>query len=257
MPGWRPVWRIVGETTEDDLLDALSHGLTNTDEFLLGANANIRLPPADFRQFVLEASTGATCRERRRIDILAAYGCESVVRRKEGIEISALCMITGQGHQDFLRTIGALIERTDRDDLRQALFLPWRYQDDGPTMRWDPIDDRRYAMRARNPSKAPLQTVRGANRLAIEALQLFPTAPHGRNLETTGFTEFGRELYFTWPLWETPVSLPTLRSLLAARELVQESIDRTCLAARGVVEVFRCRRITVDRFRNFTSAVPA
>ena len=80
-----------------------------------------------------------------------------------------------------------LSEHTSREDLRLALFAPWRYLDEKPTMRWDPMDDRRYALRAGNPSKAPLRTVRGANRLAIEALTFLPTVPHGQPFDNNRF----------------------------------------------------------------------
>src|SRR5262249_30574539 len=111
-PGWMPFWCLPGQTDEGDFLEAVGQGLTSTTEFQLGANTNITLAPEEFRRFLVEASITATLEARSRLDILASYGCESVVNRNEQIEITRLCMITGQGHQDFLRTIQLLCEST-------------------------------------------------------------------------------------------------------------------------------------------------
>lgn len=47
------------------------------------------------------------------------------------------------------------------------------------------------------------------------------------------------------------------RSLVALKDLQGETPDRTSLSARGIVEVFRSQRLTVDKFRNFTWGMPA
>jgi len=102
------------------------------------------------------------------------------------------------------------------------------------------------------------QTMRGANRLAIEALPLLPTSPGERRLHTTGFSERrGEGVHFTWPIWEMPLAVELVRSLLGLEDLQQPCPNRDSLLARGVVEVYRSQRITVDKYRNFTAAVPA
>jgi hypothetical protein len=45
-----------------------------------------------------------------------------------------------------------------------------------------------------------------------------------------------------------------VRSVLALDTLQAARPDRRELAARGIAEVFRCERITVGKFRNFTPA---
>jgi hypothetical protein len=133
-------------------------------------------------------------------------------------------------------------------------------------LRWDPIDDRRYALRWKNPSADPPTTMRGANRLAIEALPLFPTAPNGDELATTCFRS-RKGTFFTWPIWEGELSLPVVQMLLqrSISRLGESSDDEaatvndgTAMAtqrkALGIVAVFRSQRITVGKFRNFTPA---
>ena len=100
--------------------------------------------------------------------------------------------------------------------------------------------------------------MRGANRLAVEALPLFPAAPGEGGLQTTGFTQRrGKGVLFTWPIWEVPLHLDTVRSLLSLAELQEPRPDRESLAARGVVEIYRSQRTTRDKYRNFTPALPA
>ena len=51
------------------------------------------------------------------------------------------------------------------------------------------------------PSSDPIKTMRGANRLAIEALPLFPTAPQRRRIRTTAFQDGRRQTEVWWLIW--------------------------------------------------------
>jgi len=154
-----------------------------------------------------------------------------------------------------------LVRLTAADHVNEALFGPWRYADDPPIMRWDPEEDRRYALRWREPSGDPIRTVRGANRLAVEGLCFFPAVPVSQRLETTGFV--GRrasDTYFTWPIWTAALSVPVVRSLLASADLRELSVSaqsqaRSRLMSRGVAAVMRSQRITVGKYRNFGPAM--
>src|SRR5947209_20011034 len=115
--------------------------------------------------------------------------------------------MSGAGHQHFLEFMKWIVERTGPDHLEKTLFRPWRYDDpvQNQTLRWDPADDVRRALRWRDPSGDPQRSRRGgmlgANRLAIEGLPLLPTIPVGRTLRTTGFSGRGSgTTYWTWPL---------------------------------------------------------
>jgi hypothetical protein len=115
-------------------------------------------------------------------------------------------------------------------------------------------------MRWKNPSSDPAVTMRGANRLAIEALPLFPTAPMSNELVTTGF-RFQRGAFWSWPIWEPTIELSIVRSLLQLSAISDEKktedqaeSNRTNLFALGVTTIFRSQRITIGKFRNFTPA---
>jgi hypothetical protein len=171
------------------------------------------------------------------------------------VKDTAFRTMSGAGHQHFLKFMAELARVTTAPQLEAALFAAWRYKEQKLSMRWDPGDDRRYALRWDDPSGDVILTVRGANRLAIEGLPLFPVAPVGGGLETTGFgSPIGRAVYWTWPIWEPPLPLDTVRSVLALDTLQDARPDRRELAARGIAEVFRCERITIGKFRNFTPA---
>jgi hypothetical protein len=171
---------------------------------------------------------------------------------KDGtVQDTAFRTMSGAGHQHFIGSMHELAICTDREHLRRTLLAAWDYGDGKPTLRFDPLDDRRYALRWNDPSSDGIRTMRGANRLAIEALPLLPTCPVGQRLATTGFNAFK---FWTWPVWESWLSLDVTRTLLALDELQQETPNRRVLFARGVREIFRCERITVGKFRNFTPA---
>lgn len=141
--------------------------------------------------------------------------------------------------------------------LDHALFEPWDYSDPKPSLRWDPVDDRRYAYRAIDPtsSASPIMTVRGANRLAVEALPWFPTFPCNGDARTRGFTRrANRDIDFSWPVWDCWLGTETVRSLLGLCELYEDKPRRTDLEARGIADVFRSRRIG-GYYRNFSPAI--
>ncbi len=256
--GWTPVLAADCDLDEESLIAALHQQLRGMqDHPALSVDDNLKLPPDRFRRYAADAVEHAQATgDRTWADFVAAFGCDALAEDKV-IQDTAFRTMSGAGHQHFLKTMRELVEVTEPDHLAKALFQPWTYEDDRPSLRWDPEDDRRYALRWNEPSGDPIRTVRGANRLAIEALPLFPTAPVGSSLETTGFQTGGsRETFLTWPIWETPASVDVVRTLLAMHELQTERPDRRVLLAQGIVEVYRCQRLTIGKYRNFGPAAP-
>jgi hypothetical protein len=229
---------------------------------------DLTLHVEDFRAALQRAQQAATPGDRRNADVLTAFGNEVIQSRLNGkptgkIADTALRTMSGAGHQHFLGVMRTLIADTRAEHLTQSLFDTWRYEDPvkGHSMRWDPADDVRYALRWNEPSGDPTRnsggTMWGANRLAIEALPLFPVQPIGYRLATTGFSEGPRRpTVLTWPVWFAPIGLEEVRSLLTLPELRASIPDHDQLIPRGVVAVYRCQRITQGKFRNFTPAHP-
>ena len=255
---WVPALFADRSTSSNALVDLLCCQLRreSTPEFDFSKNLNIK--PGQLRSEAMMARSHAQPHDRRHADFIAAFGCEIYeTRDRKSIQNTALRTMSGAGHQHFLGTMRELISVTERAHLHSSLFAAWRYSDEKLGLRWDPEEDRRYALRWDDPSDGGgVKTVRGANRLAIEALPVFPTVPGERELETTGFSTRDRAALFTWPIWRVAISIDVLRSLLALPDIQRPEPSRERLAEMGVVELYRSQRITAGKYRNFTRALP-
>jgi hypothetical protein len=259
---WRPVLsttRTLSETDLVDRLDAQLKAMVGHAAWALGDNLNVE--PDAYRRYAREAALAATPGENVHAEFAAAFACDAITetdaKKRLIVRDTAFRTMSGAGHQHFLGFMRQLAVLTEPADLHKALFETWRHDDDKPSMRWDPADDRRYALRWGEPSGDPIKTVRGANRLAIEGLALLPVMPRGSRLETTGFVTAGsRGTWFSWPIWSGSLSLPVVRSLLADRRIRDARMHREELARIGVEAVFRSQRLTVDKYRNFTMGQP-
>lgn len=194
--------------------------------------------------------TDATHANREAIDLLAAFGSDAcLVKTSDRIEATPFCFITGSGHQYFLDTVSELMdpERVTPKAIHAALFEPWTYSDEKLSMRWDPLEARRYALLDRDPTAHDNKprTVWMANLLAYRALSFFPSAPKGKRLATTAWGLESDKPTFTWPIWKYPADPDTIRSLLQMPELSQSNPESSVLRARGIVAAFRSRRIKV------------
>ena len=74
--------------------------------------------------------------------------------------------------------LGQPQDRLQIERVHAALFEPWTYRDDRYSMRWDPLEDRRYALMDRDPTASDnkSRTVWMANLFAYRSLVLFPSA---------------------------------------------------------------------------------
>lgn len=263
---WMPM--IVTETAVDqtailDMLESQLVGKHDRPEFTTLGN-DLSVTPLAFQAFAKSVATAASHSDRSSADFAAAYGCESTISASstsETIQDTALRTMAGAGHQHFLGFMRNIIDATTRRHLDKTLFATWVYDDpvQNLTLRWDPVDDIRYALQWRNPSGDPRRrssgNMLGANRLAIEGLPLFPTMPVGSRLATTGFQgNRSSSTYWTWPIWKSPLTIDVVRSLLAYRLIQDHTPPRDELLQIGVVEVFRSRRLTIGKVRNLTPA---
>lgn len=255
---WAPVLLVPKQLSEEALVSQIHAELLNMkDHPAFTFSKNLKLKPAEF------AAQAENAIERFfknddlvSVAFLAAFGSSVATNEQGDIEDTALRTMSGAGHQHFLKTMNDLAGLTTSDQIHNALFETWGYPDEKIGLRWDPGEDKRYALAWKNPSSETTMTQRGANRLAIEALPLLPTAPVGFHLETTGFIGHkSNNTYFTWPIWDAAITLDTGRSLLALRELQSVDSDPAALRSRGITAVFRSQRITIGKFRNFTPAV--
>jgi hypothetical protein len=254
---WTPVIHHSGITSDDDLIAALATGVcgetTACPAWTIGDDLNLSL--ADFAGHLHQSAVEASPLNRNAADFLAAFGSEAFGSgpKREQMSDTAFRTMSGAGHQHFLGFMRELAARTEAEHVARALLTFWDYGDDRPSLRWDPSDYRPHALRDRDPSTDPIRTMRGANRLAIEALPLFPTLPQAGRVRTVAFQE-GNETEIAWPVWTDRLRLPAVASLLASEE-IQEA-DRSTTASRCIAQVFRARRFTEGKYRNFTPARP-
>ena len=207
---------------------------------------DIKMPAAEFAAFARQAQEAARPEARDTADFVAAFGSELVLAKsKPEVKPTALHMTAGQ--QRFLRMVRDLAQVLAADEgrdagaiLREALFGPWRYQDQQHSLGWDPSTERLHALRARSPTKEQASGVAGAVWLAYESLPLLPTAAVNRRLVTAGFDAEAR--FFSWPVWETPLRLEVVKSLLGLAELTKPEPSAQALRARGIRRVYRSQR---------------
>jgi hypothetical protein len=214
----------------------------------------------DYSKAAREAVEDLQDGRRTYADFLAAYACEMQTDDTGQLEPTAFYMTSGQ--QKFLKEARSLADRlakgikigrrkkSPQELFREALFGPWKYEDPQHSLGLDPSTERLHALRARSPTRESSEGISAAVWLAFESLPLFPCFLSSESLVTTSFQTWGatwreRKTYLTWPVWRTPVSLDTVRSLLSLSELAEEEPPSGELRARGIEAVFRSERYRV------------
>ncbi len=252
---WMPIFHHSRLTSGEELVAALAERVCGESSInpAWEIGNDLTLPRNEFGGRLRAEASASTPDRREAADFLAAFGSEAfgAGAKKEAMSDTEFRTMSGAGHQHFLGFMRELAAMTDARHLRCALLEPWDYRDGRPSLRWDSSDYRPHALRAEDPSGDPIRTMRGANRLAVEALPFFPTVPQGRRLATVGF-EDREETGISWPIWTDPLNAAVAASLLASEEI--QTADRLTMMRRGIVQVFRARRFTEGKYRNFTPA---
>ena len=259
------------ETTEQDVARAAAEGCSEvSDAYDFGAHADLNFSDHVARELQTDRQYLDTAGE-----LACALWSDIAIRDDGRIDPTPLCAIFGQGHQHFLERLRnvaagtlprALRSAKKAPDLnhperiRRAVFAPWERDDPTEAFRWDYAEDRRYALRATDPSKDAATTEHGANRLAIVGLLSFQSAPvagvgGGAKLATRAVTRPRRgRPYLTWPIWNKPATLAAIVSMMEQRELASESPNIAKLHHLSVTQARRVQRISVDKFISFTRA---
>ncbi len=266
--GWRPLlgtW-----LSAEEVCDALLEECGRTAEHAtLNLADNLTIDGRSFREHLIEQLKH---RGDYATEFASAFGCDALCDDKGNIVDTALRTMAGAGHQHFLKTMREVLRAVTVEHLSKTLYQTWRYDDalQGLSLRFDPMDERRYAHQWGDPSGDPTRSKRGsmlgANALAVLGIPLLKVVPVSGDLETTGFR--GRrasDCYWTWPIWESPASIDVVASILSLRQLQEipkrgEGLERgrqvrDALSRMGIVAVYRAQRITVGKFRNFATAV--
>jgi hypothetical protein len=243
-------------TTGEELIAALAERVCGEASINAAWNigADLTLTRTEFRVHLIAGASESTSAKREVADYLAAFGSDvfGAGSKKEQISDTQFRTMSGAGHQHFLGSMRELAKGSEAEHLRRTLLGHWDYADARPSLRWDPSDYRPHALRAEDPTSDPIKTMRGANRLAVEALPNFPTTTEGGRVGTVGFRDRNRESEITWPIWADPLDQCTVGTLLASKEV--QDAERLTMIQRGIVQVFRARRFTEGKYRNFSPA---
>jgi hypothetical protein len=229
---------------------------------------DLNYPAEEARRWLLAAE------DPHRADLLGALMSDGARREDGSVWPTPLCFLFGQGHQHFLARLAdipagrlpAKLAKTRRppdlnapDFIARTLFAPWTRNDPTDGLRWDPAEDRRYALRADNPSGDPAGMQHGANRLAAVGLPTLPGAVVRRRGDTrflNAATSYGEDggIRITWPIWRLAARLAAIRALLAHPALAGDAKAIAELMPQGVAFAFRAQRISVGKFFNVTLA---
>lgn len=253
---WHPVVNMEADADPDAVVSFLVNRQRGRGEAsFLTWHDDIKCSPEKFREELVKVVQAFdSVDEREAASFFAAYGSEAVTAKSTAdVKPTAFHMTAGQ--QRFIKSAKELADSLDlslglskrmttekrRDGLTQtfheAILGPWTYSDDQHSLGWDPTTEALYALSDISPSAAGARSVRAAVWLAFESLPLFPCVPAGGRLRTTGFDEDGGRL--TWPIWDCPIELDTLRCWLGAPDLAAETVKISDLRRRGVCAVYR------------------
>lgn len=254
---WKPrVFGVGGDV--DELLERLFAGFSDCDSTPWELDMKLPFEAERLRNELLNASSAASYKGRDRIDTLGSFGVECARDDKDIFKDTSLRMVrSGDSAGNGLLAYGKKIQsETTIDNLRSALTEPWKYEDEGCALRWDPNEHHGYATQWTDPSKEKTVSVRGANRLALAAMPLLPTIPMKTKVGTVAFgTPASRQECISWPLWTFACGIDVVGSLLALSCLQDERPDSAKLYASGVGAVYRSERaMTSKYYRNFTPA---
>jgi hypothetical protein len=251
-----PVLWTPGEKTQEELIHALIEDVKKAAKREELKSEQIKTAtPDEFRTRAKKAlDTGAFATA----DWFAAFGSELVCGRDEKIESTPFDMSVAR--QKFLADARKLAAGLAEDhsgrnaksaveSYREALFGPWKYEDDQHSLGWDPSTMKLGAFTYKAPTSMANAGVRAAVWLAFESLPLFPCfAGLKGNLQVRGFRREGRDYTFCWPVWRPAISPETLGSLLGWEGLVNDPLLAAELAARGVAAVYRSERFKPNKY---------
>jgi hypothetical protein len=201
--------------------------------FEYGGKRDLKPPPGHFRHFLTRLLEGATATNRRSLDWASAFATDVAVDNNGNTKPTALHFTAGQ--QQFLQMVVELVHKVTKDDLREAIEGPWKYERALPVLGWDATSSRDYALRASDPSTDKKLGVPGADWLAVRGLIFIPTAPRGSRVTTTGCVGGWKDGRFRWPLWTVSLTTSVIRSLLCQNLEAMTKQERN---ARGIGAVF-------------------
>ena len=199
----------------------------------------LKLGPSDVRNYLRSGVDDPGDHSSALTSALVAEGSLD----KQGVAKPSDLYFTA-GQQKFLDMIREILRGVRRKDILVSLTGPWDYQNELPSLGWDVVDDRVYALRANDPAPKsgpdPKRINPGAEALAVLGLSLHPVFAGRERTLTQGCSGSWKAGHYSWPLWRRPASLHGVKSLLAHAYDHPTAMDRRIwFRAWGVVTILR------------------
>ena len=210
-----------------------------SSELALGKHLNAE--KQELRDALQQAAEEATVDSRQTADMLTSFGSDACLMSKsDRMEANPFCFVTGSGHQYFLDTARQLTEHVTSGSIEQALSTSSPPTDEKLSMRWDPTEDRRYALMWSDPTASDNKSLTNwaINLLGYHGLQLLPSVPTAKSLISTGWCN-GEEHAFTWPVWTLTIGVDCVRTMM------MQSPRRLSLQQPEVASIFQSTRLQV------------
>ena len=232
---WQPMQAVLHmehACDEEQLVQALDEDQRqNGTPSWLTWDKDIRVSYAAFAEQIATAEPAAQ-------DALAALAHEYCVDKNGKLLPTAWRMHGVKERTGWLQAIQEIATSMTDDKWREALFGPWRYEDNVSPLGWDPNVVQRHAEQARSASATNPVATAGAVWLAVLSLPLFPVFVGERGLVTTGIVGEA----FCWPTWSHPATLDTVRFLL---QLDHQAFTAEQRRSLGLRQLWRSRLIDV------------
>ncbi|MFM2167711.1 MAG: hypothetical protein RIS79_2082 [Verrucomicrobiota bacterium] len=250
---WRAVISVEDEAEFSDVVDrvveALDSSRNEIEALVNGLDLNLSMDRAEMRRVLGIRSESADGRLLQRM-------VSELPERDSRSSVSLLQMLNGAGRQDYLTALSKLARDTGRAHLEKTLGASvWEMSDEargGLTLRLDAMSDCSHALQACDPNDMDMTSELAANRLAMEALGLFPCYP-SRYPTTLGFHRRWRETLLRWPVWKMPLQVSELVGLTGIAEMADPLGNRAMLKALGVELVYESERRVVGKGKTLFS----
>lgn len=273
-PPLRPFLTLSKPTSPGAICEAAAEGVATLATAIdFGAATDLKLATSEARQLIGRAAEGRSNADRYFADLCAALISDAALARDRAGTAPTPLAYPKVARINFLEALKTLSRaelpeqksrardpkypRTAAASIAQALFERWDRLDRPVGLRWDPEEAKRHAYQWSAPTDEPPKTQHGANRLAIIGLSVITAVPvysgAGVRLSVIGGAEDANGFSFAWPIWKTPASVSAIRALLSHPRMREPG----ALDHFGVDHVRVSRRISLDRYRNFTNAQPA
>jgi hypothetical protein len=236
--GWKPhggqwcaVLEISNEVRADGLVQLFVERVKDMGERpeFTWSNTVKSSRPAELRREVQHALEAGSVDDHELVDWFQAFASE--LAHKEGVLESTPFDMT-VARQLFLADANWLTkslaepdekrgDEVNAESFREGLFGPWKYDDNQHSLGWDPATILMGAFTPKAPTSMSKAGVRAAVWLAMESLPFFPCFFES-GLATCAFVRKGRKRSFHWAVWESPLSLTAVRTLLAQAPGIKE-----------------------------------